>query len=156
MKTKRAWTPLPTQAELHAVFDYDPDTGVLSYKGGDHPSRVAGAEVGYRTFQTRPKRQWTGKDYLRVRWPGRKAFYIQRIIWMWMTGEDPEEMVIDHKDDNPLNNKWDNLRKVTNAKNIWFAATKRAFWKDLIRGRFQIEQGELALDIYEDPENPSQ
>jgi hypothetical protein len=33
-----------------------------------------------------------------------------RVIWKWMTGEDPE--IVDHKDGNPQNNRWKNLTNV--------------------------------------------
>lgn len=49
-----------------------------------------------------------------------KQYYAHRIIWLWMTGEWPTKN-IDHKDGNPSNNSWNNLRDVEqkiNCKNL--------------------------------------
>lgn len=45
-----------------------------------------------------------------------KSYNIHRIIWLYMTGEWPD--VIDHIDGNPANNKWNNLRNVTQQINM--------------------------------------
>lgn len=50
----------------------------------------------------------------------RKKYLAHRIIWLWVTGEWPK-LGIDHKDRDPTNNKWDNLRladRLTNGKNL--------------------------------------
>jgi len=41
-----------------------------------------------------------------------------RVIFLWMTGRWPEG-VIDHIDGNRLNNKWENLRDVSQTTNIY-------------------------------------
>jgi hypothetical protein len=46
---------------------------------------------------------------------GGRQEYQHRIIWKWMTGEDPP--MIDHRDCDGLNNAWKNLRLSTKAQN---------------------------------------
>lgn len=42
---------------------------------------------------------------------------VHRLIWSMFYGEIPDEMVIDHKDNNPSNNKITNLQCLTSIKN---------------------------------------
>ena len=46
----------------------------------------------------------------------KRNFMVHRIVWLLNTGEWPEH-TIDHIDKNPLNNKFENLRDVTQAVN---------------------------------------
>ena len=38
---------------------------------------------------------------------------------IWVTGEDPEEKIVDHKNGDKLCNAWHNLRIATDAQNAW-------------------------------------
>ena len=84
------------------------------------------------------------KIYIRSFFDG-KVLYNHRLIWVWMTGEQPDQ--IDHIDGNGLNNKWDNLRSVpqsVNSKNLKMYATNTSgktgvcFRKDSSRWRARI------------------
>lgn len=44
-------------------------------------------------------------------------FKAHRVAWLYVTGEDPGDSLIDHKDQDPFNNKWENLRKASHAEN---------------------------------------
>jgi len=48
---------------------------------------------------------------------GRVNYPAHRIIWLLLSGELDSDLVVDHKDGNPLNNKKENLRLKTQADN---------------------------------------
>lgn len=56
-----------------------------------------------------------GNYYQGICWKG-KEYYVHRLAWLLMTGSHPSKM-IDHKDGNPQNNRWDNLREATGTQN---------------------------------------
>lgn len=96
---------LPPLEDLEKMFEYSIVTGELRAKGTIH--RPAGTLIGavnvhgYLTHTV---------DY--------QMFFVHRIIWKLVTGDDPCEMQIDHKDGNGLNNAWHNLRLATHNNNI--------------------------------------
>lgn len=94
---------LPSQAYLRQHFDYDPDTGLLRRKTGPRTGRIV----------TPPK--GGGRIEVRV---GDQKFFAYRVIWKWVTGEEPPP-TLDHKDTNPTNDRWDNLRPATESQQKW-------------------------------------
>ena len=101
-----------TQARLKALLDYDPETGVFTWRervdarpqwNGHYAGTTAGG------IDKRPRR-----SYLKIRIGG-KLFYSHRLAWLWMTGYWPAE--IDHRDCDGLNNRLDNLRVCTSRQN---------------------------------------
>jgi hypothetical protein len=50
---------------------------------------------------------------------GRRSYKVHRIIWKMVTGDDPRNMLIDHKDLDGANNRWSNLRLATHQENQW-------------------------------------
>jgi hypothetical protein len=102
-----------TQARLHALLDYDPETGVFTWlvsRGAARAGTVAGTV-------------WKGRSgpYLLIRIDGR-SYRAHRLAFLYMTGEWPPDH-IDHRDGEGLTNKWKNLREATNAQN---GANRRA------------------------------
>ena len=99
---------------LHTCFVYEPDTGVLRRRRRSDRSvqwngKWAGRQAGTPT----------AKGYLHVSLicGGRKRLiYAHRIAHAMMTGAWPEDD-IDHWDHDEANNRWRNLRPVTNAQN---------------------------------------
>jgi len=94
-----------TAALVREIFSYDPAEGILRWniRGRAIPfGKPAGASS-------------TRNGHLAVSIGGRD-YKVQIIIWLFMTGEWPDRMV-DHKDRNKQNNKWDNLRKATRSQN---------------------------------------
>lgn len=96
---------LPPQERLRELFDYCPQTGILTHKRLH--KRMHGKPAGcYRT--RRGGRKWlvlVSIDH--VQYPA------HRLIWRYVTGEDPA-VSIDHIDRNPFNNCWSNLRLADN------------------------------------------
>ncbi len=86
---------LPSKEELETKFKYNPNTGELSNQYG-HIYRKVNCNGGG----------------IRVRFKG-VEYAAHRIIWRLMTGDDPQELTIDHINRNSLDNKWCNLRLAT-------------------------------------------
>ena len=95
-------------------FIYNPEDGILRFRidygssGRFKANSPAGAiaRTGGQTGQ---------KPYLRVTLAGKRGLYVHRLIWVYMTGEQPD--TVDHIDGDGLNNKWSNLRNVTHREN---------------------------------------
>jgi HNH endonuclease len=93
-----------TQEQLKHFLHYDPDTGIFTWRVGRRGhwgDRVAGS--------------FTKRGYLRIKL-GQKEYRATSLIWLYMTGAWPV-YVVDHKDRNPRNNKWLNLREATFSQN---------------------------------------
>jgi hypothetical protein len=93
-----------TQAEVHRLFTYDPETGVFTHRY-DHGRAVAGTEVGWID----------ANGYHRTKYRG-KTFYMHKLAWLYMYGETPDLM--DHWDGDPGNNRIQNLRVATRSENL--------------------------------------
>lgn len=95
---------LPSQAELLEQFCYDPDLGLLYWKRGGtgrRPSLIAGTKV-------RQGRDGSPSG-LSVSFRG-SHYKVHRVVWRMMTGVDPGGLTIDHRNRDPFDNRWDNLR----------------------------------------------
>lgn len=90
---------------LKENLSYDPATGLFKWikrKGG-------------RAFNSEPGNTMPN-GYKRIKLPS--GSYLQhRLAWLYMTGVMPTKF-IDHIDGNPSNNKFDNLREVSQSLNI--------------------------------------
>lgn len=80
----------------------------------------------------------SGKKYVRVAWRSRSngwkcvTMTISRVAWAWFHGSVPSLWVVDHIDNDPLNNKMENLQALSYSDN----AKKR--YKD--RDEFKLNQ----------------
>jgi hypothetical protein len=99
----------PTHARVLGLFEYEPDTGSLQNRvwrnGTAKNSKAAGCYAMRH-----------GLKYLDVSIDG-KQYPAHRIIWLYMTGEWPGRMHVDHIDGDASNNSWTNLRLATPAQN---------------------------------------
>lgn len=98
-----------TSEYVRGILSYDPDTGVLRWKlrtdvRSAWNQKFAGKVAGP-----------VGKGYVKITINDR-AFYAHRLAWLIITGQWPLNE-IDHKDQNPANNRWDNLRIATRQQN---------------------------------------
>lgn len=100
---------LPSQEELRRLFDYEPDTGILRWKYV--------RPRAYRIKLGGTAGTVTDRGYLHIG-IARRNYLAHRVIWKWMTGNDPVDQ-IDHIDGDRLNNRWSNLRQATNGQNRW-------------------------------------
>lgn len=102
-----------TAEQLRVRLLYDPEVGLFIRRfdvwTGRHRNVLIAAEG---TVADLPHCE----GYLRVSLFGRQ-YLSHRLAWLYMTGEWPVNM-IDHRDGNRRNNRWENLRDVTNAVNM--------------------------------------
>jgi hypothetical protein len=99
--------PRTTHAEIRAALDYNPLTGIFSWKA--RPRIKAGKIAG----------NVSSCGYLRIGIGGRPSCIVQahRLAWFWMTGEWPRGD-IDHINGVRTDNRWANLRDVPRHINL--------------------------------------
>lgn len=84
---------------FRANYTYDPDTGEIISHHTKRPINPETSESGYLRFWIR------GRNYK-----------VHRLAWLHKTGVWPNG-VIDHKDEDKTNNRWDNLQELTDEEN---------------------------------------
>jgi hypothetical protein len=100
------YKPLPSQKTLQHHFNYDPDKGLFYWKNPTSPRTTRGSvagkthHLGYKTVR------FLGKDWA-----------LHRFAWMFVYGEDPGELQIDHINGVCDDNRLSNLRVVTEKQN---------------------------------------
>ncbi len=98
--------PLPSQDLLQWFLEYDPDTGVFTWKAGtSNGKREAGDVAGTRRA--------FGYIYIGI---NGQQLAAHRLAWVYVYGVDPGDMEIDHIDGNPSNNAIANLRLATSSQ----------------------------------------
>lgn len=106
-----------TAQQLREILSYDPETGVFLWR---------------KTTSRRTKiGQVAGSEGCRGLCINARLFgapqLAHRLAWMYVTGSLPEKgMVIDHKDRNPFNNAFANLRLCTQKQNTWNQGLKKS------------------------------
>lgn len=93
-----------TQERVKELFDYNPDTGVFKRRVNVNGGGKAGTVI-VRTIS---------QPYARCR-VDFDTYYVHRLIFLYMTGTFPDQ--VDHVDHNTDNNKWNNLRAVSQDEN---------------------------------------
>lgn len=94
-----------TQAQLKTILFYDPDTGVFKWLVDGGKNFGVGDIAGHCN---------SANPYVRISLK-KTSYRAHRLAWLYMTGEWVSE--VDHRDLNPQNNKWDNLRAATHSQN---------------------------------------
>ena len=101
-------TTKPSPSELLDIFEYSPDTGELRWKMKVSRKVIVGSVAGHSCLSE--------KGRVSIGLYGRN-YRAHAIIWAMMTGDWPHNQ-IDHKDEDPSNNKWNNLREATKSQNM--------------------------------------
>ena len=111
--TKPLPKQLPSQQELRDRFDYDLGTGVLTFKKLTDPKyskTLRGMNIFNAKYAGKQAGSVNDEGYLKIQLPnGRSKYAAHRIIWKWVTGEEPGYHV-DHRDGDNQNNRFENLR----------------------------------------------
>lgn len=106
-----------TQQYLKECVTYNPDTGIFTWN--TRPLSHFKNSHCCNAWNARWANKYTGsisdEGYFLVK-VNHKTYKAHRIAFLYMEGYFPENQV-DHIDRNKLNNKWDNLREVSNQCN---------------------------------------
>ena len=97
--------PRLTRARLHDVLDYDSKTGEFRWR--KRVSRSTQVDDIAGTLDR--------GGYLKITIKGR-MYRAHQLAWLYMTGKWSPGF-IDHRDGNPSNNRWANLRRATLSQN---------------------------------------
>jgi hypothetical protein len=100
--------PLPPSEDLHRMFRYDPETGVLYWRARPDDDRWN------RVFADKPAGGVDGKGYVRIRTEGNN-WNAHRVVWKMVHGCEPE--FVDHINGDRADNRIENLRSVTKLEN---------------------------------------
>jgi hypothetical protein len=109
---------LPSQEYLRECLDYDPENGALTWRS--RPVAHFHDEPHARTWNARYANKPAGRMVGNYKSVGIKKvdYYAHRVIWKWVTGEEPPLGVIDHIDRCMTNNRWTNLRSATFSQSL--------------------------------------
>jgi hypothetical protein len=110
-----------TQERLRDRLDYDPATGIFTWKKG---SRI-GWEAGSLNLD--------GARQIQV---DNRVYMASHLAFLWMEGYLPKE--VDHRDRQRDNNRWGNLREATRSQNCVNRHGRRIRHHDLPRGVYRV------------------
>lgn len=96
-----------TQDLLHELFEYR--DGQLYNRITRSPRATKGSVAGSYN---------PSNGYMRVA-IAKRTYQLSRIIWMFHHGDISEKLEVDHIDQNPLNNRIENLRLLDRHRNEW-------------------------------------
>ena len=94
-----------TQCELKELLDYNPDTGVFTWKKTVSNRTVVGSVAGNQDYNLYRRLTINGQRYME-----------HRLAYLYMTGNFPKNEM-DHINHIPDDNRWANLRDATASQN---------------------------------------
>lgn len=115
---------LPNPEMLHKLLEYDPETGELAWRERSPSLFVAGhraaewqAKIWNAQFSGKPALSCMDGCGYRSGHLFRVSAKAHRVVWAMMTGQWPNEK-IDHINGIRSDNRWVNLRQVSNSMNL--------------------------------------
>lgn len=110
---------LPTQEYLRECFDYNPETGILTWKERPlyHFDGIVKNQKRFNTLVANTvANARDGKNYITVPLMHRKYYKAHRVIWKLYYGKEPKYF-IDHINGIPYDNRICNLQDIDNREN---------------------------------------
>ena len=101
-----------TQERLKELVHYNPDTGVFTYRQQTNPRALVGQVIG--------SVQRSG--HLRMQLD-KKSYQLHQLAFLYMQGILPNE--VDHRNNIPDDNRWDNLRVATHQQNCFNSSMRK-------------------------------
>lgn len=98
-----------THERLLELLHYEPESGVFTWRIAPRYRIYVGERAGNEN-RSRPE-----QPYRQIMLAG-KNYRTGRLAWLYMTGAWPEKE-IDHRNGNPLDDAWTNLRLATSTQN---------------------------------------
>lgn len=140
-----------TQEELKERLHYCPERGVFTWlcRRGGKASECAIAGCLQICG--------SGKPYITIRF-NRKLFLAHRLAYLYMTGSFPEND-IDHENGNGTDNRWSNLKPITNHNNqknkrLYSRNTSGhcgvSFYKNRYRVRIVVNRKDIHIGCFSD------
>jgi hypothetical protein len=131
----QAYKTLPLAAQLWESFEYKPLTGELVWRHKPSPRLPAGLIAGHKSKQ----------HYVVIHYKG-STYQGHRLVWKWVTGQDPAGLQVDHVDTKKESNRWGNLRLATITQNK-ANSTIYSNNKLKVKGVYAGEYGKYRADI---------
>jgi len=120
-RTSAAPVQLPDVETLRALFHYNPETGVLTWRL--RPPLTYAARIWNKRFAGREAGSLTKRGY-RVVEIYRRAYKVHRVAFKMATGDEPPAQ-IDHINGDHSDNRFANLRPATSSENCANKAVQR-------------------------------
>lgn len=126
---------LPTADYLHECFDYDPVTGVLTWKTRplSHFKNEWACNIWNFKFSGKPAGGLSTSGHIRISVDNRRI-YAHRLAWVMRTRKWPVEE-IDHANGNPADNRWENLREASKQEQQWNRHQRGSLPRGVCRSR---------------------
>ena len=120
---KEIWKDIPNYEGIYKISNLGRVKSLERFKKGKNDSLASVKEKILKPSITR-------NGYYQVclwKQSTQKHYFVHRLVWEAFNGKIPEGIEVNHIDENPLNNKLENLNLLTHTDNInWGTRTKRA------------------------------
>ena len=97
---------------IKSILNYDPDTGIFTWKVSNTNRVKVGQIAGYLC----PHQKNPNQKYYKIGING-KLYMLHRLAFYYVTSIDPAKNEVDHINGNSLDNKFKNLRLANRANN---------------------------------------